>query len=378
MTRVCLNMIVKDEARVIERCLRSVRPFIDSWVIVDTGSTDGTQDRIRELMGDMPGRLHERPWKNFGHNRTEAIELAREFGEYLFIIDADEVLHLPLGYQRPHLSGTSYAIEMEMGAIRYGRVCVINASLPWRYVGVLHEYLDCGQVVKSPTLPGVRAVVHTDGGRSHGITVADKYARDALQLERALIEEPGNARYVFYLAQSYRDSAQPQPALLNYERRAQMGGWIEEVWYALYSAALLAEQLGHEHDAVVGRYMKAYEARPARGGEALGQLARYCREAGQFAMARLFAEKAMSIPMPDDALFVDTSWYRWRADDEYAISSYWTAHYDDSRRVCEELLSSSELPATQRPRVLANLNFALDKLGLQAGAKGHPSDSSTG
>ena len=364
MTRVCLNMIVKDEAHVIERCLRSVRPFIDSWVIVDTGSTDGTQDRIRALMGDMPGRLYERPWKDFGYNRTEAIGLAREFGEYLFIIDADEVLHLPPGYQRPPLGGSSYAIEMEMGAIRYGRVCVINASLPWRYVGVLHEYLECGQAVESPRLPDVRAVVHTDGGRSQGISVIDKYAHDARQLEQALIDEPDNTRYVFYLAQSYRDSAQPQSALLNYERRAQMGGWIEEVWYSLYSAALLAEQLGHGQDSVVCRYLNAYEARPERGGEALGQLARYCREAGQFALARLFAEQAMGIPVPDDTLFVDTSWYQWRADDEYAIASYWTAHYDQSRRVCEELLASPELPAMQRPRVLANLNFALDKLGL--------------
>jgi hypothetical protein len=34
---VCLNMIVKNEADVIRRCLDSVRPIIDRWVIVDTG-----------------------------------------------------------------------------------------------------------------------------------------------------------------------------------------------------------------------------------------------------------------------------------------------------------------------------------------------------
>ena len=58
---LCLNMIVKNESHVIRRCLDSVRPFIDSWVIVDTGSTDGTEDIIREHLKDIPGQLHERP-----------------------------------------------------------------------------------------------------------------------------------------------------------------------------------------------------------------------------------------------------------------------------------------------------------------------------
>ena len=38
-TSLCLNMIVKNEAHVIRRCLDSVRPFVSHWVIVDTGST---------------------------------------------------------------------------------------------------------------------------------------------------------------------------------------------------------------------------------------------------------------------------------------------------------------------------------------------------
>ena len=78
--RLCLNMIVKNEAHVIRRCLDSVRPHITHWVIVDTGSTDGTQALIRDHFRDIPGALHERPWRDFGHNRTEALELARGKG----------------------------------------------------------------------------------------------------------------------------------------------------------------------------------------------------------------------------------------------------------------------------------------------------------
>jgi len=60
---ICLNMIVRNEAHIIRETLDSVVPYISSWVIVDTGSNDGTQDLIRDHMGrrGIPGELHERP-----------------------------------------------------------------------------------------------------------------------------------------------------------------------------------------------------------------------------------------------------------------------------------------------------------------------------
>lgn len=366
MNRVCLNMIVKNEAHVIERCLRSVRPFIDRWCIVDTGSTDGTQDLIRRYFAEqgLPGELHERPWRNFGHNRTEALDLARSHGDYLFMIDADEVLKVPAHYQRPPLSEIAYALDVTFANLIYARHCLIRSDLPWRWIGVLHEYLDCGQPLPATRLPELKVQVHTDGARSQR-SQQEKFAADARVLEQALIDEPDNDRYVFYLAQSYRDSGQPEAALQRYDQRAAMGRWAEEAWYAQHAAALLAETLQHDESQVIHRFLKAYEARPQRGGETLGQLARYCRDRRQFALARLFAERAMAIPLPQDLLFVETAWYLWRAEDEYAIASYWTGDYAACRRVCESLLAESDLPDDQRARVTENLRFALEKLKAQ-------------
>lgn len=362
MNRVCLNMIVKNEAHVIERCLRSVRPFIDSWVIVDTGSTDGTQAIIRRFFeDDLPGELHERPWHNFGHNRTEALQLARSQGDYLFIIDADEVLQVPAGYQRPPLSEIAYSLDVEFAELRYLRHCLISSRMPWRWVGVLHEYLDCGQPLPGARLPDVRVRVFTDGARSQRSQL-EKFAADAAVLEAALVDEPDNERYVFYLAQSYRDSCQPEAALTRYDQRAAMGSWAEEAWYSQQAAALLAETLHHHEDQVIGRYLRAYQARPQRGGETLGQLARYCRDRKHFAMARMFAGCAMAIPLPSDWLFVDVSWYQWRCEDEYAIASYWTGHFAECQRVCESLLAGTGLPVHQRTRVEENLRFAQERL----------------
>ena len=57
--RICLTMIVKDEARIIERCLAAATPWIDSYAILDTGSTDGTPELIRSHFeaADIPGEV---------------------------------------------------------------------------------------------------------------------------------------------------------------------------------------------------------------------------------------------------------------------------------------------------------------------------------
>ena len=110
--KICLSMIVKDEAPVIARCLASVRSLIDYWVIVDTGSSDGTQAAVRAAMEGVPGELHERPWVDFAHNRTEALELAKRHGDYTLIIDADDVLETPRGFRMPILTADSYEVEI--------------------------------------------------------------------------------------------------------------------------------------------------------------------------------------------------------------------------------------------------------------------------
>ena len=140
---ICLNMIVKNEASVILRCLDSVLPIIDHWVIVDTGSTDGTQDIIRAHLRDLPGELHERPWQDFAHNRSEALELARGKSDYTFIIDADDTLEIAPGTTMPELTGDSYTVEINDTGMVYRRTQLVRSAMPWRYEGVLHEYLTC-------------------------------------------------------------------------------------------------------------------------------------------------------------------------------------------------------------------------------------------
>jgi len=255
---ICLNMIVRDEAPVIRRCLESVRPLIDCWVIVDTGSTDGTQEIVRDCLSDLPGELYERPWKDFAQNRSEALALARGRGDYVFFIDADEVLEIAPDFTLPPLAADSYDLRILFAGSSYMRKQLVRNALPWRYEGVVHEYVTCEQARSEAFLPGLQTVPHNDGARAR---TPGTYFRDALLLEQALVADPSNTRHAFYLAQCYRDAGEPELALENYRRRAEMGGWADEVWCSLYQIAQLKERLEHPWPEVEEAYMAAWRSR---------------------------------------------------------------------------------------------------------------------
>jgi glycosyltransferase involved in cell wall biosynthesis len=355
---LCLNMIVKDEAHVVARCLASVRPFIHHWVIVDTGSTDATEEVIRRELAGIPGELHQRPWRDFGHNRTEALELARGKADYLLIMDADEVMEVPPGWRFPPLSSDQYMLAHRHRSapdMIWDLGTLVKASLPFRYAGVLHEYITIEQPYSSVQLPGPMVWGHFDSARNRDPIA--KYARDAEVLERALEHEPDNPRYVFYLAQSYRDSQQYEKAAAAYERRAKLTGFAEEVYVALVEVGALGQRLGWESARIIDAYLRAYQSRPTRA-EALNAAAVYCRTTNQWALAELFAGAAVMIPRPGDALFLDDSVYVWRALDELAIATYYRGKYKESAALNRRLLSEGHVPPDERERVLKNLGFA--------------------
>lgn len=348
--KICLNMIVKNEAPVIRRCLDSLKPWVDYWVIVDTGSSDGTQALIRECMADVPGELHERPWRDFAHNRNEAMALAKPHGDYLLFIDADEVLELPHGYSWPALSADGYRFRCRLGEWSYQRNALVASKQPWHWAGVLHEYLTQNRDHAWVDLPDATIMVSRDGARARD---ARTYERDIEVLERAIRDEPENARYRFYLAQSYRDAGRIADSIRTYRERHAMGGWDEECWYSLYQIGALTAALGAPRSEVVEAYLSAFEARPTRA-EPLHDLARYHRLRGEFALAHLFAARAVSMTRPNDALFVDDSIYRWRSLDELSVSAWYAGAVEEGRAALKRLLAERLYPSGEASRMESN------------------------
>jgi len=340
---------------------------------MDTGSTDGTQDIIRNHLRGLPGELFERPWTNFGQARTQALERVGRRADYILFMDADDLLVCPEGFSFPPLTLDAYSLrlwtETGGGVITFRRICLASTRLPWRFQGVLHEVLACGRPYRVQWLEGPSIRASVEGARSSD---PDKYRKDVQVLREALKIDPDNSRYVFYLAQSCRDAGFLDEAIEGYLRRAAMGGWEEEVWYSRHEAARLMELQDWPEGTVAAAYLKAYQARPCRA-ESLHGLARFFRLRGACHVARMFAAQAMAIPRPPDELFLDESCYQWRCVDEYAVASYWSGHARESLEACERLLTELPLPAAERPRVEANLGWARQSLAGQGAVAGKAS-----
>lgn len=355
---ICLNMIVKNEKDVIERCLRSVKPVIDYWVIVDTGSTDGTQEIIRNFMKGIPGDLYERPWVDFSHNRNQALQFAKGKADYILIIDADEVLSLEPDFKVPSLDQDFYHITTSYGGTKYHRVQLVNNHLNWEWIGVLHEHLESPQAKSVGLLEGVTNVVNTDGARSKD---PHKYDKDAALLEKALEKDPDNTRYRFYLAQSYRDAQKPEKAIENYQKRIEMGGWDQEVFWSMLQIAILQEILEKPSQVVVEAYHKAYKFRPTRA-EPLYRLANYYRRKGDYHAGYITARKGIEISESKDALFVEQWIYDHGMMLEYAICAYWTEKYAEAQLASLVLLARPSSPDYIQTCAKQNLTWITKKL----------------
>ena len=382
-----LAMIVKDEAHVIARCLASVLPIVDYACIIDTGSTDGTQEVVRRFFhqAGLPGEVVDEPWRDFAHNRTRVLQRLRERSDidYAFVIDADDELVLdpafdPIAF-RASLEKDVYTVRYVTGDVQYHLPRLFRNAEGFYFKSVLHEYLERDRPFTRGMASGVRVLVRHEGTRS---CHPDKYWRDADLLEKALDEEndPGLiARYTFYLGQSYGACREYRKALDAYLRRASMGFWNQEVFVALYRAAQIKQRLGYPAIDVIDAYKAAADACPARA-EALYQVARLCRQHRRDGEGYVLAKRALSLPFPEEGLFVDTAIYRYALLDEFVILAFQTHHYEEAHEAALRLLRESGFPSGQRSRIERNAAIAAEKMtkAWRAGAERRSSGFGTG
>ncbi len=352
--KICLCMIVKNEEHVIKRALDSVKSHIDSYVICDTGSTDRTKELIAESLAGIPGTIEDRPWQNFGANRTEGLEIARKKADsdYILIMDADDIFDAPADW-KDDLKLDSYHAKIKVGATEYWQLRVLKTALPWQYVGAVHEYPTCAfGSQENGYLPEVKILSKADGSSWQD---SKKYARHALILQNALLDDPGNSRSWFYLGQSLRDAKDYDGAIRAYQQRIDIGGWQDEVWFAAYQIGRCHEMAGRIN-AATHQYLLAYQYNPQRA-EPLYELARMFLAINQFDSAYMFASKAREIPHPTSGIFVLDFVYLWGVADVMSVAAYYLGKKDESLALCEEALLA-EMPDGDRKRIQTNRDAA--------------------
>jgi glycosyltransferase involved in cell wall biosynthesis len=363
---LCLVMIVKDEEDTMERCLRAVSPYIKYWVIVDTGSKDNTIEVINKTMKelDIPGELHERPWVNFEVNRTESLKLAEGKCDYRWIIDADDTFQLENPNINPfaglNKEPDSYQILYKLNSLQYHRAQIVKSDQDWVYKGVLHEYLHLeGKANITQGIVPNSFVVADISPLKRASSLEEKYSNDAKILEKALIEEPENARYQFYLAQSYRDSEQNEKAIEAYQKRVDMGGWEEEVYYSMYMIAKIKEKIGVSDEEVISLYSKAWEYRPNRL-ECAFHVMRKLRAQSRFLLSFAYGDVAIKTKGTSDILFLETEIWQWRLLDEYSLASYYIGNPEIALEKTSAIVNSpffQGINPEEKNRLLKNVEF---------------------
>jgi tetratricopeptide (TPR) repeat protein len=351
--RICLNMIVKDEAAIIERCLASVLPLIDHYVICDTGSTDDTPALVVDFFAShaIPGELHRASFTDFATARNRALGFCRQSPldfSYILLVDADMELVLEDPGLKDRLAAPFYLVR-QRNRFSYDNVRLIRRDAQASYVGVTHEYLDTA--LAAAKLEGMWFRDHACGSSR-----AVKFERDIALLDAALRREPGNPRYMFYLAQSYKDCGRFSDAARWYKKRIALGGWGEEVWYSLWMLAQCHLGSGREAEFIRG-CLAAYEARPSRA-EPLYTLAKHYREKGMNEACMMLCEAGERIPYPSqDTLFIDDYAYRTGFAEETSISGFYCgspARRQRGYETCLALTTSS--PAGEPARRTARQN----------------------
>lgn len=317
--KLVLNMIVKNESKIIERLLQSVLPIIDSYCICDTGSTDNTVEVIETFMKkhSIPGEVYSEPFQNFGYNRTHALERAERWGEYALLLDADMKLVVTPEFNKSQLILDGYSIHQRGGTLIYSNTRFVKTGCGTKCIGPTHEYYSFPEGTKTAHLSTIWIEDIGDGGCKN-----DKFTRDIKLLSTALEIEPNNCRYHFYLAQSYKDIGDIENSLKHYTRRIELGGWVEEIFYSWLQIGHLWLKKGEKAKAVEA-WFDAYNCHPIRS-ESLYEICKLWRSESKHTSAFLIYQIGSKIPYPkDDVLFIQSDVYKYLWFYEYSILAYY-------------------------------------------------------
>ncbi|MBE7726788.1 MAG: glycosyltransferase family 2 protein [Enterocloster citroniae] len=203
--KISLVMIVKNEERTLEKCLRSAASLVDEMIVADTGSADGTK-AVAERMG---AKVYDYGWMNdFSDARNFA--LSHSSGDWNLILDADEILR---PCQRDELEQAMDRYVKHHGARWMGAITrydvypdgegtsVSVTSIPrllpagMRYTGIIHEQPDT-------EYPCYKLSLEAD---HDGYLMGDKGERNLSYLEEAVKRCPEDLYYKFQLAATLRN-----------------------------------------------------------------------------------------------------------------------------------------------------------------------------
>jgi tetratricopeptide (TPR) repeat protein len=343
MVQILLIMIVRNESKIIQRCLENTLGVIDGFFILDTGSTDTTKEIILQFLSDHPelkGKVESEKFINFGETRTQSYLRAKKFLQdelnwdenetYGLLLDADHILKTDKTKFSKELLGSfdEYRIKQKDVLVQYFNTRLIRMSENWVCLGRTHEVWT----IKSLNKTGTHAVNIiqdenliwiddvSDGGCKN-----DKFERDERLLLQGVEEDPKimyaihlHSRYYFYLGQTYHYLQKYAKSIEFYNKRLEQDDTFdEEKWLTKvmilknYIAMQKLEGVETYYEVIKTIALDAYYSRPKRV-ESLQLAGDECIRLNKIDDAKMFVDLAKKITsMPEhEILTVNEDIYR--------------------------------------------------------------------
>jgi len=241
---ICLTAIVKNSGTIIRECIRSWKPFMTSFCIADTGSTDDTFSILQEELQGCNVHLFNDPFEGFSINRNRVLsEAENHFPDTTYYIMIDDSFQLQNGNQlRPFLEenpGPYYTmlIKNEESTYLSGRITTKGMRYKYR----VHEIIDTF-ITPTPILDTCFIIEHRP--KEHVKRTKERTAFDISQLRLDLQDEPTNSRTIFYLARTlFQSSHDDEEAKQLFERRIHLrDSNTYEIYTSMIYLALIEEQ----------------------------------------------------------------------------------------------------------------------------------------
>ena len=225
-----LVMIVRNAEFCIAEMLREVKPVIDGYAILDTGSTDKTTEIIKRELDGIPGTVFEEPFVDFAISRNRALDLAGN--DYLFQLMLDDSYILKgASNLRLMLKNNADATDVKLFGLlvltagdniqsEYYSTRVFRTNAKIRYKYPVHEVVDCKDTVHA--LDRSVAYIFDQRSPQGEVRTQTRWDRDYAALHKYLRENPNDPRMVFYLARTCQNMKKFDEGLEHFKNRTTL------------------------------------------------------------------------------------------------------------------------------------------------------------
>lgn len=355
--KVCLVMVVQDQDTVLRECLNSVENFIDAVCVIDLGSSDWTYYVAEEFISQtgLPGvvtQCSRDEELTLGFAIKTAFHVLEEINfppedTYFLLLDADMIVKFAPGFRKEALDEDTYLVLQQSSSLACSlyNQRLFRASLPWEYKGKIYSQWSS----KEASAPVKLREMVIEGGH----TAIEK---EIAWLKEALAKEPGNTRYMLFLAQSYKATKQYAEAIALYLERIEQGGDPEELWFATFMTGSCYESMG-KWDQALHWYLAAYEMNCTRP-DPIYKIANRYRLYGENDLAYLFAKHGSRISFSTDSMFLSYPPLRdYEFEEEISIAAYYTRFKEDGFAAASNLLLRRNVPFWIKNQNERNLFF---------------------